>query len=61
VRLVEVTGLVDHDGDGEVNSADFYTFMNDFFAQSPAADFNEDGTVNSADFFDFVTAFFANQ
>jgi hypothetical protein len=44
---------------GDVNSADFFDFLNAFFASDPAADFNADSIVNSQDFFEFLAAFFA--
>jgi membrane-associated phospholipid phosphatase len=43
--------------DGIANSADFFDFLNGYFAG--ATDFNDDGEVNSQDFFDYLTAFFA--
>ncbi len=49
----------DFNGDGVVDSQDFYDFLNEFFAYRSRADFNNDGVVNSQDFFDFLTAFFA--
>jgi hypothetical protein len=49
----------DFNGDGLLNSQDFFDFLAAFFALAPGADFNHDGAVNSQDFFDFLTAFFA--
>ena len=46
----------DWDFSGGLNSQDFFTFLNDFFAEQ--GDFNGDGVTNSADFFDFLTCFF---
>ncbi len=42
---------------GDVNSQDFFDFLNGFFAGH--ADFNRDGITNSQDFFDFLNSFFA--
>jgi hypothetical protein len=59
---VDYTGQLgcpaDFNTDGAVNSQDFFDYLNQFFANNPAADFNADGTVNSQDFFDFLNAFF---
>lgn len=46
----------DYDGDGVINTNDFFAFLNNFFAND--ADFNHDGATNSQDFYDFLTAFF---
>jgi hypothetical protein len=43
---------------GELNSQDFFDFLNAFFALDPRADFNHSGAVNSQDFFDFLNCFF---
>lgn len=48
----------DFDHSGAVNSADFFAFLNEFFAGSAGADFNHSGAVDSQDFFDFLGAFF---
>jgi hypothetical protein len=48
----------DVNGDGVVNSQDFFDFLGAFFTSDPAADYNGDGAVNSQDFFDFLTGFF---
>jgi probable HAF family extracellular repeat protein len=49
----------DFNGDGTVNSQDFFDFLGAFFAdpQPASADFNGDGTINSQDFFDFLGEF----
>jgi len=49
----------DLNGDGVVNSQDFFEFLTAFFAGAPLADINGDGAVTSQDFFDFLAAFFA--
>ncbi|MGE3108772.1 MAG: GC-type dockerin domain-anchored protein [Phycisphaerales bacterium] len=49
----------DFNGDGFVNSQDFFDFLVAFFSLAPSADFNNDGSINSQDFFDFLVAFFA--
>jgi hypothetical protein len=45
--------------DANLNSADFFDFLVEFFGLTPVADFNQDGAINSQDFFDFLAAFFA--
>jgi hypothetical protein len=62
VRVEAITGVpcrADFNEDQNVNSQDFFDFLNAFFSQQPSADFNGDGGVNSQDFFDFLGAFFA--
>lgn len=49
----------DRTQDNAVNSDDFFVFLDAFFANDFAADFNTDGAVTSQDFFDFLHAFFA--
>jgi len=49
----------DFNNDGVVNSQDFFDFLVQFFASTPASDFNNDGLRNSQDFFDFLVQFFA--
>ena len=48
----------DFDGDGDVTSADFFSFIVAFLNGDEDGDFNNDGDVNSADFFAFLQAFF---
>jgi len=59
IHIVAAPCAADFNGDGRLDSADFFDFVNAFFAGIPAADFNRDGVVNSQDFFDFLGAFFA--
>jgi hypothetical protein len=56
---LSATCEADFNGDGLVNSQDFFDFLAAFFAFAPAADFNHSGAIDSQDFFDFLTAFFA--
>lgn len=49
----------DFNGDGQVDSQDFITYLNAFTMQAPQADFNNDGTINSLDFTAFLNAFVA--
>jgi hypothetical protein len=48
----------DWNGDGMVNSQDYFDFLTAFFAAPPDADFNCSGTTNSQDYFDSLAAFF---
>ena len=59
--IVEAIGnecRADFNGDENLNSQDFFDFLNAFFVQDPTADFNADKTINSQDLFDFLGAFF---
>jgi hypothetical protein len=49
----------DHTGDAVLNSADFFAYLADYFANAPRADFNASGAVSVADFFDYLNAFLA--
>lgn len=49
----------DFDCDGRLDSRDFFTFLEHFFADMPRADYNHDGHTNSQDFFDYLRDFFA--
>ncbi len=57
-NMMAVSSPADINGDGVINSQDFFDYLVVFFANSPSADFNSDGTVNSQDFFDFLVCFF---
>jgi hypothetical protein len=59
VQVMPSTCAADFNGDGQLNSQDFFDFLGAFFASGPGADFDADGVINSQDFFDFLTAFFA--
>lgn len=48
--------FADWNGDGVVNSADFFAFAEAFYAGN--TDLNRDGLINSQDFFDYLTAYF---
>jgi hypothetical protein len=49
----------DLNGDGQVNVADFLTFLSLFSAGDPRADFNADTQINVADFLAFLSAYAA--
>lgn len=60
-RIMEIDGHpcpADLDGDGVVNSNDFFSFLSVFFSLGPGADFNNDGVIDSGDFFAFLGYFF---
>ncbi|MBL8765015.1 MAG: hypothetical protein JNM07_12170 [Phycisphaerae bacterium] len=46
----------DYNHDGVVDDFDFFDFLNDFFANSMAADVNGDTSVDDFDYFDFLNA-----
>jgi hypothetical protein len=46
-------------GDGALNSQDFFDFLACFFTPACDSDFNNDNNENSQDFFDFLACFFA--
>ena len=48
---------VDFNGDGTVDFADFFEFVDAFGGSDPRFDLNGDGSVDFADFFEFVDAF----
>jgi len=53
--------LADHDRSGEVNIADYFFFLTDFFEQlggPGSADLNNDGVVAVDDYFIFLSAYF---
>jgi hypothetical protein len=59
VCLPPVSCPCDFNESGELNSQDFFDFLNCFFTAGCAdADFNDSGEVNSQDFFDFLNCFF---
>ena len=47
----------DFNGDGTVDFADFFEFVDAFGGSDPRFDLNGDGSVDFADFFEFVDAF----
>lgn len=52
----------DIDGNGVVNSVDFFEYVCEFLGGCPATpftDFNQSGAVTSQDLFDYIAAFFA--
>jgi len=62
-RVIVVRGLnrpcrPDVNGDGILNSSDFFQILNYFFSADPRADYNADNAVNSQDIFDFLNDFF---
>ena len=55
--LDATTASTDFNGDGIVNFADFFEFVDAFGTSDTLFDLNGDGIVNFADFFEFVDAF----
>ncbi|MCC6679182.1 MAG: hypothetical protein IT436_18810 [Phycisphaerales bacterium] len=49
--------IVDLNGDGVVDFADYLEFLNLFDAQDPRVDFNHDGVVDFADYLEFLNLF----
>ncbi len=47
------------DGNGTLDVADIFAFVNAYFGGSPSADFNGDTLVDIADIFAFINAYFA--
>ncbi len=45
------------DGDGQVNTNDFFQFLTYYQSMDPAADFTGEGDVNTNDFFAFLAAY----
>ncbi len=56
VLTVSIACPCEWNGDGVLNSQDFFDFLASFFKNN--ADFNKDGVTNSQDFFDFLVCFF---
>jgi hypothetical protein len=48
----------DFNNNGELNSQDFFDFLDAFFRAVTIADFNFDAVINSQDVFDYLVAFF---
>lgn len=48
----------DFDGNGVVDSDDFFAFVNAYLAGDGSADINGDGTLDSDDFFDYLNVYF---
>lgn len=51
----------DYTFDGQRTPADIFSFLNQYFAGSPEADFDANGVRNPTDIFSFLNAYFANQ
>jgi hypothetical protein len=56
--VVASTCACDWNHDSRLDSADFFSFLTDFFALN--ADYNHSGSTDSADFFDFLSCFFTS-
>lgn len=52
--LARYLGPCDVNGDGVLDSRDFFDFLQDFYAANPGADYDGNGSVDSQDFFGFA-------
>ncbi len=57
VPVASAQATADFNGDGRVDFADFFEFVDAFGSSDPRFDLNGDGRVDFADFFEFVDAF----
>ncbi|MCC6675669.1 MAG: hypothetical protein IT436_00870 [Phycisphaerales bacterium] len=56
-RTERVDCIVDLNGDGIVDFADYLEFLNLYDAQDPRVDFNQDGIVDFADYLEFLNLY----
>jgi hypothetical protein len=54
---VEYECLADWNTDGQVNTADFTAFLNEWVPLDPATDLNEDGTINTQDVLVYINLY----